>query len=122
MGVVIPFWIWNPPGFSPLHAGSLASNFNDILPCASFWLYGGLLISLGLFGYCVAKGHCSFEMAVGAILFFPVLFFTTLATLKSAYFNWQYAFYGISGWIFLIMAAWQLPAGGVGAQRKPGTP
>ncbi len=121
-GVVVPFWIWNPPRFSPLHAGSLALSFNDTLPYANFWLYSGLFISLGLFGYGIVKDYCSFEMAVGVILLFPVLFFTMLATLKSVHFNWQYAFYGISGWVFLITAAWQSPAGRADAYRQPDEP
>mgnify|MGYP000101546556 CR=1 FL=1 len=118
-GVTLPFWAFNPSGFSPLHAGRMVLKFSDVLAHPDRWLYGGLLITVILLGYCIARGCMRLETAAGILFLLPSVFFTVLASLQSGNPEWSYAFYGLTGWLFLIFAAWSYSVEGSKSTLDP---
>jgi hypothetical protein len=107
-GVTLLFWALNPSGFSPLHAGRMVLKFSDVLAHPDRWLYGGLLATVILLAYCIARGCMRLETAAGILFLLPSVFFTVLASIQSGNLEWGYAFYGLTGWVFLIFAAWSI--------------
>ncbi|NCC38463.1 MAG: hypothetical protein EOM21_03300 [Gammaproteobacteria bacterium] len=106
VGISTLVWAWNPSAFSPLHAGGWAAGFAETLPHAALWFYGTLLIALTLTSAAIALEWMRFATAAGVLLILPALLLTLFASLEAGAPIWRYAFYALTGWIFLIFAAW----------------
>lgn len=102
--VTLPFYFYDPPGFSPLHTANKLGQFQPLIPAAGIVLplvAGGVAGLLSLrnnrdIGTCFA--HCTLVLA------FPVLCGIVFASLSAAGLDFRYAFYGIFFLFFGVVA------------------
>lgn len=114
--VTVPFYLYDPQGFSPLHAYDKLAQFEDILPAA------GTLITV-LSGV-ITVGLCWHRMDSDGIVLlrncaivqaFPVVCAVILSSLRLGHLNFDdFAWYGVSFMFFGALAAWTISCGSGG--------
>ncbi|CAA0104798.1 Uncharacterised protein [BD1-7 clade bacterium] len=104
VAVTLPFYLWDPEGFSPLHAYSKLGRFDGILPGAGIvipLLAGTLSVAFTVF--LRSKPVADHLVAMGVVLLVPVMAGTVLMGIQYHRIDFmEFAWYAISGAYFLL--------------------
>jgi hypothetical protein len=110
--ITVPFYLYDPQGFSPLHTANTLGQFELILP------YSGLILPLatGAIAILLSLHHsnssvCQLLRNCVVVLAFPVLSGTVLYSIKTSSLNFGFAGFGISFLFFGAVAFWSMMVG-----------
>ncbi len=111
VGVTAPFYLYDPAGFSPLHAYSKLGRFDPIIP------YAGLLVPIvsGLMGLVFmiklqGRQLGVWLIACAAVMAVPVVFGTLMQSWQESRLNFlDFSWYGIS-WVIFAYTGFYLEA------------
>ena len=106
--ITLPFYLYDPQGFSPLHAYNKLARFESILPAAGLLIPAvTTLVAMALSWQRMAADclvllrNCAIVQAV------PVVAAVVLSSLGSGHLNFDdFAWYGLSFMVFGALAAW----------------
>ncbi|MDM8569475.1 hypothetical protein QUF50_08225, partial [Thiotrichales bacterium HSG1] len=105
---VLPFYLYDPSGFSPLHIESILMRFEPVLPNVKFILpivSGVLALLLGSLQIRYGSQR-TLLWGCALVLAIPVLAVVGFSSIQVGYPEFSYAWYGIGAMIFAWAAAW----------------
>ncbi len=109
LAITIPFYLYDPAGFSPLHTANKLSQFEVILPLAGFIIPAATGL-LTLFLAILPNGNDSAEKALknsAVVLAFPVMCGIILSTASFGTLNLSFARFGLFFLFFGAVANWR---------------
>jgi hypothetical protein len=102
----VPFYLYDPQGFSPLHTANIISQFQTILP------FAGIIVPLltGIIALVLSLHQANGNLHVllrncAIVLAFPVLSGTVLQSIKTAKLDFAFTDYGLFFLFFGAVAA-----------------
>jgi hypothetical protein len=106
--VTLPFYLYDPQGFSPLHSFNKLSQFQSIVPFAGFSIpLATGIIALGLaYFQPVGRNLNVLFRNCALVLAFPVLSGIVLSGIKSGRTDFSFAFYGVFFLFYGAVSFW----------------
>jgi hypothetical protein len=106
-GVTLPFYLYDPAGFSPLHTSNFLGRFDSVFPFAGVsLLFVTLLLSAVLARF--QEPRLNAFLGNGAIvLAFPIVWGVTIMSIQRGSLDFEYGFYGVFFLFFGATACWR---------------
>jgi hypothetical protein len=107
--VTVPFFLYDPQGFSPLHTSNKLGQFQSIIPFAGFLipLVTAIIALIFVFSMSVSHNLDSLFRKSAIVLAFPVLCGVVLSSIKSWSADFQFAYFGVFFLFFGAVSSWR---------------
>ncbi len=125
--VTAPFYLYDPGGFSPLHASGMISQFGAVIPAQDIFILAAAgLLALALMP--ASRGLDAMLAGCAAVLVFPVVCGIALSSVAAGFPTFEFAYYGLPVIVFGGAGFWGMlsrrgsPANGRGAMTEAALP
>lgn len=106
-GITLPFWLYDPAGFSPLHTANKLAGFNDWIPYSGSLALGlSVAIALGLASWRSEGSLAELLQRCAVAQAVPVVLLVGLSSLHAGSLDLVPIGYGLSFLTFGVLGAW----------------